>query len=228
LSQSAKKEIEEITQRKDVMVIPHGIDSTKFKPSGAFREDYGIREDTVVILFMGRFLREKGVYETLDAIPIVLERFKNILFVFAGDGPERCDMMKFCDENKFGGHVRFLGWLSEEAKINALTGSNIFIFPTLVYEGLPMVMLEAMAMGLPVIASRNEPLPEFLRDGKNGFLVNPKNPKDFAERITELAEDRKLRSVMGKNNQKDVGGRYGLGGFIDNMKNVYDEMMRHE
>ena len=100
-------------------------------------------------------------------------------------------------------YITFIGEVSNEQVPKYMATSDIFVLPSL-SEGFPNVCLEAMASGLPVIATKVGGLVEIIRDGQNGFLVNPETPREIAEKISLLLEDDELRERISSNNMEMV------------------------
>jgi glycosyltransferase involved in cell wall biosynthesis len=100
-----------------------------------------------------------------------------------------------------------------------MASADVFVLPSL-SEGLPLVVVEAMAMGLPVIANRVGGLPWIIREGENGFLVEPRNPRDIAEKITLLLTNDNLRAYMSKRNIEEAR-KYSWEKIVENLEKVY-------
>lgn len=180
-------------------------------------------KDIITVLFVGGVgAQEKGLYDIIKAMPIVLKRFKNVQFLFvACSGIGKLDTI--CEKKEFASYARFVGYLLGDEKIKAFTQSDIFILPSYA-EGLPTTMLEAMAAGLPIIATSVGAIPEIIEDGKDGFLIEPGDHYALAERILRLAEDKILRRKMGKNNMNKIRKRYDRAVVVRKLDNLYAEM----
>jgi glycosyltransferase involved in cell wall biosynthesis len=140
----------------------------------------------------------KGVDYLIDAIPLITGTYNNILFVFVGDGYLKEGLLQRTREYKITEYVRFVGQKSRDEVPLWMNAADIFVLPSL-SEGRPTVVLEAMACGLPVVATNVSGTPEIVEDGKTGFLIEPKNPADIAEKILTLVVDDRLMQDMGEN-----------------------------
>lgn len=159
------------------------------------------------LLFLSRVERVKGLWELVDAYAILKQRNRSYQLVIAGDGPDLDPLKKRVADLGLG-DVTFPGFVSGEAKIKCFRDASIFCF--LSYsEGMPLAVLEALAMGLPVVSSDVGGLKDILRDGENGFLLQLHgaapmghrfDPAQVAERIDCLANDGDLRTRIGQRN----------------------------
>jgi glycosyltransferase involved in cell wall biosynthesis len=159
------------------------------------RERLGIEPDSFVILYSGRFHRQKGVRYLLEAFVLLKERYSSdfpLLLLLAGDGPER-EALEAKFGNVLGDSCRFLG--HREDMPDLLAATDLFVLPSL-WEGCPMVILEAWAAGVPVIATDVPGTRDLIRDGENGLLVPPKDPVALAEAIERLWKDPPLREQL--------------------------------
>jgi glycosyltransferase involved in cell wall biosynthesis len=163
--------------------------------------------DNIHILFLGNFKGSKGVLDVLGAALIINESKwrRNVRFIFAGswrDLKTRLDFEKIVTEHP-GLPVEVKGPVEGENKLKLLASADIFLFPTYYpNEGHPWVVVEAMAAGLPVISTDRGAIIESVRDGKNGFIVEPKNPHQVAEKIEFLIENPETRRQMGRESKK--------------------------
>ena len=178
----------------------------------------------IKVLFVGgRGAKQKGLYDTLKAIPIVIKRCKNILFLFVAClGINKLNTI--FKKKEIALHTRFLGYIHGDEKIKIFIESDIFILPSY-SEGLPITMLEAMAAGLPIIATPVGGIPEILENGKNGFLIKPGDYKTLAKKILILTNNKKLRQKMGKNNLEKIKKQYDREIIFKKLSNIYEILM---
>ena len=148
------------------------------------------------LLFMARLVKEKGIYETIEAFKILKKEFRNISLDVAGDGPELTNLKKKyaqIDALQFHGHVY------DKDKYQLMVKSNFFVLPSY-REGMPNSILEAMACGLPIVTRPVGSLKDFFVHGKHGYLLNNNNPKDLAQLISNLIKDVSLSKKISLNN----------------------------
>lgn len=150
------------------------------------------------ILFLSRLLKEKGVYETIDAFENIRRKFHNLELMIAGDGEAFkavSDYIRHRDGISMCGHV--VG----QQKINLFTSSHIYCLPSY-SEGLPTSVLEAMAFGLPIITTPVGGLQDFFKDGKMGYFVGVRNVSELQYSLERLISDYKLIEEIGRFNYK--------------------------
>jgi glycosyltransferase involved in cell wall biosynthesis len=179
-------------------VVSNGINTKEFQPKeiGDFYKRFNIPENTVKLLFVGRLFPEKSVDTIIRAVPHIVAKHPDTHFMIVGGGHQRSKLEKLSDEIGVKKFLTFLGLVSDEDKVLAYNGSDIFVLPSLAeLEG--MVVLEAMACGKPIIISDAEmSASRFFVDG-NGFLFQTKNHEDLADKASTLIADKNLREKMG-------------------------------
>jgi len=182
-----------------ISVIYNSVDVENFSPSKG--KNFPERD---IVLFVGRLIAAKGVRYLVEAIPKVLREYPNTLFIFTGSGnslpyQRRLKELRVPEKN-----FMFLGYLKESSDlVEYYRASSVFVAPTL-YENLPIRVLEAMACGVPVVASNVCAIPEVIDNGVNGILIQPGSVGELAEAICRLLGDPSLRRKMGDNARKTV------------------------
>ncbi len=165
----------------------------------------------------------KGFYDVLRAMPLVIKRCKNILFFFVA-----CPIIKehaALEKKEISPYARFFDYLTGDKKIRVFMESDIFVLPSYA-EGLPITILEAMAAGLPIVATAVGAIPEIIEDGKNGYIIEPGDFRTLADWIVRLAEDEKLRRRLGKNNTDTVKSHYDRAMIVRKLDNLYIQLLR--
>jgi len=146
------------------------------------------------VLFVGRLSAPKGIYDLFDAIPRVIERHPEARFVLVGvaesDAMEPVIRTEV-ERRGIAAHITFLGSLEGDEKAAAFVTSQMIVVPSWT-EGFPLVIPEAMAAGLPVIATAVGSIADFVTDGEDGFLIAPRDPPALADRICRLLDDEGL------------------------------------
>jgi len=209
-----------------VVSIPTGIDIDRFNPDvvkAVLREELGIAADARIVGTVAILRRKKGHHILLDAIPIVLREFPKTVFLFAGDGPQRKNIEDKILELGIGNNVKLLGLRNDIPEI--LKTMAIFALPTL-QEALGTSFLEAMAMGKPVVGTKAGGVPEVVKDGINGYLVEPGNPSVLAKAIIELLRDKEKARMMGIEGEKIVRQNYTVEKMCENMYAFYFSMLK--
>ena len=223
LKENIKKEYR-IPEDK-LIVVPNGIDINKFKPINvdSLRENLNLGSEKV-ILSVGALTKQKGHHLLLKVLPEILkeEKVKLVIIGFGSYLQKLKDMaVKLGIEN----HVIFAGRVSDEELPKYYNLADIFAFPTLRMEGLPLVVPEAMACEKPVIASRIGGIPTVIENNMDGILIKPGNLKELKERIMEVLRDEELAKKLGKNARKKVVEKFNLDRMVEDTIKVYEEVL---
>jgi len=195
-----------------IFVIPNGIEVNSetllnHHERRKIRLALGIEPNDFLVLTVGRLQEPKGHIFLLEAIPAVLESFPNTVFAFAGEGRLRKDLESKARSQGITAAVHFLG---NRPDIPSLLGiSDCFVLPS-IWEGLPIALLEAMAAGLPVVATKVGGIEEVITDSYDGLLVEPANPIALSRAIIQLLSDEELRNRLGSAGEALVDKKYTL------------------
>jgi glycosyltransferase involved in cell wall biosynthesis len=145
---------------------------------------------TIHLLFLSRLEKEKGVFETMDAFKLLLDKKYNIRLSIAGDGSVTKEVYGYIDKLGLGNKVFMLGYVKGKEKIDIFTQHDIYCFPTYHGEGMPTSVLEAMAFGMPVITRPMGGIIDFFENGKMGYLSKTTNPEEIADNIETIIGDK--------------------------------------
>ena len=211
-----------------VVSIPTGVDLRKFNHDtikAISREEFGIFADAPIVGTIAILRRKKGHHTLLDAIPLVLKELPTAVFLFAGDGPQRQNIEKKIAELGIAANVKLLGLRKDIPEI--LKTIDVFVLPTL-QEALGTSFLEAMAMGKPVVGTKVGGIGEVLKDGINGYLVEPGHPSILAEAIIKLLQDKDKARMMGREGEKIVRQNYTVEKMCENLYAFYSSMLTKE
>ncbi len=162
------------------------------------------------VLFVGRLVASKG----LDVLLHALCELPGATAAIAGDGPERPALEALANRLGLAGRVRFKGWLSPDERAAWFTRSRVLALPSLWQEPFGLAGLEALAAGLPVVASDVGGIPSWLEEGEGGLLVPPGEPARLAEALGRLLEDETLRAQLGARGP-EVAARFSLDRHLD-------------
>lgn len=176
-------------------VIPNGVDTDFFRPveaTGAPRDEF---------VFVGRLREFKGVHHALRALPAIEKTLgRPVRFTIVGEGPMREKLAAIAaglDRAEGALPIRFTGWLEPEKVRDVYASASLLVLPSLV-EGHPNVILEAMAMGLPCVASDVPGIREVVESGRTGILVPPEDPESIARAVCEILGHAPFRDKMGR------------------------------
>ena len=161
------------------------------------RQELGLTAEQPVIIVLGRLAANKGQRYLVEAAPAILMRFPNAHFVFAGNPAGRADLDQRICALGLERHFSLIGFRSDV--VNLLRSSDLFVLPSLA-EGFSLSIVEALAAGLPVIATRVGGAAEIIEDGRNGFLVPPADVEALGQAVLrvlslEAPERDKLRQA---------------------------------
>jgi glycosyltransferase involved in cell wall biosynthesis len=154
------------------------------------------------LIAVGRLSAEKGIGGLLEALYLMLPEQRPAL-VIVGDGPMRDELDVMVERLGLGKLVTFLGRLPEPDTLAEIARSDILVLPSFM-EGLPIVLMEAMALGKPVVATRVAGIPELVTDGESGLLFTPSDWTELAEKLSMLVIDQGLRQRLGKSGPQRI------------------------
>ncbi|GAW93290.1 glycosyltransferase family 4 protein [Calderihabitans maritimus] len=184
---------------RPVEVIYNGVDLEQFQAvssAAEVRSQLGISQDALVLLFVGRLVREKGIYDLLEAFSRISHRFPRACLYLIGSGPEATGLTAEVRKRNLTGRVFIVGTKEHRELPCWYQAADLVVLPSY-QEGLPNVILEAMACGRPVVATRVGGIPEAVVSGKSGLLVNKGDVQGLAEACLFLLKSPFLRAAMG-------------------------------
>jgi N-acetyl-alpha-D-glucosaminyl L-malate synthase BshA len=224
LTNDMKIEIEKTCSRK-ISVIPNGINLGDFETLSRekSRSRLQIKDEEKVILYVGTLRPIKGVKYLIKSMKIITKYNARILLLLVGDGVEKKKLENLVKELNLIKNIKFIGTILHERIPEYMQASDVFILPSL-SEGFPLVSLEAMASGLPIVATNVRGLPEIINNGENGFLVEPKNPEQIAEMVLLLLTDDELRNKISRNN-KEKAKDYNWVSIVERLDELYQNYM---
>jgi glycosyltransferase involved in cell wall biosynthesis len=170
------------------------------------------------------------LFTTLEALQSLSPEFPKLKFTLCGTGPEKDAVQARCVALGIQDHVEIKGWLSQEALAAEYQNSHIFLHPSETtesndQEGIPNSMLEAMATGLPVVATYHGGIPEAVADGQDGFLVPEKSPQQLAGSLRWLLTHPGLLEKFSIQAAASVREKFGLPGQIEHLETLYWEAL---
>ena len=213
-----------------IVVVSNGIEAVPLVAGGAtlsaVRSD-GYRQ----VVYLGTLMKAKGFMEVLRSVPLVLREEPQAHFVLAGElcYPEEIrEAQDFISRNRLQDFVRMPGVVVGDEKARLLNEADMFVFPPITPEGQPLVILEAMSAGLPIIATPQGAIPETIVDGENGFLVPAGDPAAIADKILLLLRNEDLRCRMGQASRDRFLKHYTLDRWANDMFRVFQEVLEED
>ena len=187
----------------DKLHIVHcGVDPSEFRPVTHNRAGRHL-------LYVGRLAAAKGLPVLFDSLMTLKDRHPDILLTVVGDGSDRPQLEARAKDLEICEQVRFVGYKSRVEVRQYLQESDMLVLPSFA-EGVPVVLMEAMAAGLPVVTTRIAGIGELVDDGESGFLVPPGDAIAMGDRISMLLEDNQLRSRMGAKGRVKVAEEFNI------------------
>ena len=206
---------------KSISVIPNGCDPTKFENLSKrdLRDKLKIKEDKKIMIFVGRLHPIKGLHYLIEAMRIIHQKYPKSRLLIVGDGEDRNNLENLVKKLNLNKYVSFIGMVPNETVPEYMVASDVFVLPSL-SEGFPTVILEAMASGIPIVATKVRGVPEIIKDGENGFLVEPRNSEEIAEKVLLLLNKDELRKRISEKNIEEVK-RYHWESIAIRLEEVY-------
>lgn len=213
----------------ELRVIHNGVDAVEVDVEKVathrreVRRELGIGDDAVVATTVGRLFAVKNHPLLLQAARRVAVSEPSTHFVLVGDGPERSRLQSLTASLGLDGRVHFLGERGDVDRI--LAASDLFVLPSL-SEGLSIAILEAMAAGLPVVATDVGDNHFLIKNGLNGFLVESGDEEALADRVLALRRDSGLRRELGTEGRRLTRDHYSSARMLAQYRDVYEEALR--
>jgi glycosyltransferase involved in cell wall biosynthesis len=203
-------------------VIPNGVQPP---PAGPPSEPSRSITDESTVLYVGRLRTRKAVAVLLEAMSALAQRRPDLRLVVAGDGEQAPALRRRAEQPDLRGRVEFTGSLSREAIAEWYRRAAVLCLPS-IYEGFPVTIVEAMAAGLPVVATRVAGVPEAVDDGSTGALVAPEDAVALAAALDAVLEDIDRRRRMGERAREEFERRFTIRFVTEAHLALYDELTR--
>jgi len=186
--------------------------------------------DRIKILTVGRLVEKKGHFYAIQAISKLINIYNNVEYIIVGDGPLKPFLQRFAEKKGISEHVTFLGNLDQEKIVEIYRSAHIFVLPSVTArnsdrEGQALVLQEAQLMGLPVISTLHNGIPDGVLDGKSGFLVPEKDVDALVEKLIYLIKNPTLWDAIGTAGRMFVESRYDINILNDNLIRVYKKTL---
>jgi glycosyltransferase involved in cell wall biosynthesis len=197
--------------------------SNAFSKGPRLRQQMGIGAQQPVVSTVGRLSLQKGLPDFLESAHRVLSASPNARFLIIGDGPARLQLRDVSHRLGIQGAVSFLGHQRDIAPFMAM--SDVIVMASL-WEGLPYVLLEALALARPVVATRVGGVPEIVEDGSSGLLVPPRDPERLAAAILHLLRNAETAARLGQKGRERVEREFNVQTMARQTAQVYREVLR--
>lgn len=209
-----------------ISILPVGLDM----PSYSFEPRYLNPDELIKIITVARLAEKKGIEYAIAAVAKVLKTHPNIIYKIVGEGNLREPLEKLIAELDVADKVHLLGWMTQDEVRQLYADSHIFILSSVTAangdkEGQGLVLQEAQAMGLPVLSTLHNGIPDGVIDGESGFLVPEKDVDALAEKLTYLIENPEIVPKMGRAGREFVEERYDINKLNDRLVEIYKKML---
>ena len=214
---------------QNVTVTHTGIDVSRYVVSpdetAQFKEKYGLG-DKKVLLFAGRLSDVKGGRKIIEAMPKIAREVPDAVLVIAGTNDQYAEQMKAeAVRLGFGSNVIVTGWIEPENMKVAYAAADVVLVPSLCFDSFPRVVLEAMAVGRPVIGTRYGGAPEIIVDGVTGYVVDPFNVELMAEKITDLLSHPMKAQQFGEAGYQRVVKDFNMTDKVEEYISAYKQLL---
>lgn len=209
--------------REKTQTIHYGVDIQKYKifDGKAKRAELGVHDDEILFGVNARMTIQKGHIYLVEAAKEVVRKYPNVKFALAGDGPLHGDLENQIKRSGLQQHFMLLGFRNDIVEL--LNAYDMFVLPSL-WEGLPNVVLEAMACGKGVIATAVDGTVEAVNDGETGLLVPAKAPTALAEALIKVLDNPELIKSMGKKSRARIEAEFTIEKEVKKFEQLYDSL----
>lgn len=201
-----------------------GIDVENFEnlpPKHILMNDLGLDRRRKYLLFVGRLIRDKGIYELADCFNFIARRYDNVDLILIGEEIEKNKMLTELVKHGVNDRVSFKSVMSHREVAKYMKACDVLVFPSWA-EGLPNVVMEAMAAGLPVVATSVGGIPEILKHGVTGLSVPVRSVKKLTVAVLRILEDRELREKCAKTAQRLIIENFNVKKNVAQLQNLLD------
>jgi colanic acid/amylovoran biosynthesis glycosyltransferase len=182
----------------------------------------------VRLVSVARLVEKKGIEYGIRAVAALIGEGMDLVYTVVGDGELRGDLEALAGRLDPSGSIRFTGWKSRSEVLDVLRGSHMLLAPSVTaangdQEGIPVVLMEAMAMGLPVVSTTHSGIPELVEDGESGLLAAERDVEALERAVRKLAGDPSSWAEMGAAGRKRVGEDYNLSKQLERLEGLYEQ-----
>ena len=218
-----------VGRREQFVAIPSGVDLERLYARSidptVGKAQLGLSPACLLVGTVGKIVPIKGHQTLISAAAEVIHVFPSVHFVIVGEGPLESELQRQVKMLSLQDHVHFVKAWGEEAW-TWIASFDLFVLPSL-NEGMGRVLIEAMALAKPVVASRVGGIPEIVVDGETGILVPPMDPKLMADAIHYLLKDKDQRQRMGEEGKKRADSRLSANTMVMRIERLYQELLRN-
>lgn len=231
VSEFLARAVSSLNIRENIIILRNAVDTNRFKPSRNYdlRNKYEIKDEDVLILFVGYLDTFKGIFELLNAFFELKKLNNNAKLMIAGTGPKEEELNLTISELGLEDSVVLTGKIPPSNIHLYYQSADIFVLPSYTDAGgPPLVFIEAMACGLPVVGTGVGGIPEGIDEGVNGFIVPPKNVAELVKKLNVLVKDSDLREEFGNNSLKKIkANSMTLNKKVERLIQIYHDQIKN-
>ena len=221
-------------QKSRIRYLHNAVNIKRFTPGepdeGILRKYMPLKSSENLLLYVGRISRKKGIIDLIKSFSKIIKEEPDTLLALAGREEKwYADAVRsLIKELKLSEHVLFLGPVPNRDIVHLMRACKVFVYSSIGGEGIPRAILEAMACGKPVVATRVAGIPEAVRDGKTGYVVEVGDHEAFADRVLKLLRDPLLRERLGRNARALIEEQFNYEKIISRLAETIREAGREE
>lgn len=226
ISERWKGRLIELGCKDKIIVHRMGIDCKKF----AFSLRKSPPNDQIKLVTIARLVEKKGVEYGIRAFAKLKKTRQSLNYTIVGDGPLKESLQQLIDQLDINDAVKLVGWKQQQEVIKIIEESDILLAPSVTsqngdQEGIPVTLMETMAMGLPIISTQHSGIPELIESGKSGFLVPERDVDALAQKLNYLIENPEVWSEMGLEGRNFVEQNYDINKLNDKLVQIYRNLL---
>ena len=209
-----------------VAAFPIGLDVEYFRPAPPDRDlrlEFALPKGHLLVGLISYLRSYKGHEYFIEAARIISAQRDDVTFIIAGEGPEEQAIRTRIERLGLSSKIRLLGFRDD--LLNVFRSCDVFASPSVEGDTIPQVLMQALAVGIPVVSTTVGSIPDVVIEGKTGFVVPPRDAGALAERIARLLDDATLRTRMGIEGRSLVQRSYSLEKMLDRMEGVYQQLV---
>ena len=185
-----------------VKITANAIDKSIYLQDDGFRKRFNINNEKIILLFVGRFIEEKGIIDLINACHLLKEKSLQFELFCLGDGPMFKEVKSLIENSKLKNNIKLLGHIPEDETIPFYSNCDILVLPTFHDEGFPMAVFQAVASGMSIITTKIRASVDYLEEYENCLWVKRNSPNDIYDKILILKNEKGLREKIRQNNRR--------------------------
>lgn len=203
-----------------------GIDCSAFK----YKPRYRNSDEPTKLITVCRLVEKKGVEYAIRAVSMLVATYPQLSYTIIGDGPLMPTFRQLVEELGVSSNVHLVGWKQHEQVVSLLTSAHILVAPSVTsstgdQEGIPVSIMEGMAMGLPILSTYHSGIPELVEDGVSGFLVSERDETALAKKMQELIKAPDTWATLGAEGRKRIEREHNIEVLNDQLVNLYKSLV---